>query len=50
MTPSSNEYFVKAGNFTRLAWLSILAVATLAAALFAGSGVAGSRLVRVNVS
>mgnify|MGYP001275462831 CR=1 FL=1 len=42
MTPSSNEYFVKAGNFTRLAWLSILAVATLAAALFAGGGVANA--------
>ncbi len=40
MTPSSNEYVVKASNVTRLAWLSMLAIVTLAAAMFAGAGAA----------
>ena len=40
LTPSSNEYIVKTSNVTRLAWLSVLAVATLVAALFAGGGAA----------
>ena len=40
MTPSSNEYEVKASNLTRSAWLSMLAIVALAAAMFAGAGAA----------